>query len=343
MTIGPIESALHPDRGYGTQAFERCLVEVRNLGGNWVSLTPFGRVWDLDSTGVDPSFEAPFEENYQAVLSAVNQAHRAGLRVMIVPHLWVESGGWRAEINPKDDAGWERWAASYQAYLMRWARLAELAKVDLLSVGVELRSWVTTERAPSFGRIIQQIREVYSGPLTYAANWDDAEQTVIWGDLDIIGINAFFPLTSDEGASPSQLLEGGERIADQVEQLAEAWAKPVLFTEIGYTTRPDPALKPWEWPDHMENVVVDQAAQANAYAALIAPHISRDWFMGYFIWRMYANPDDLSQEAEWGFNPRGKLSELVVREAYQTSWAADGERPLGKSLQNRRAERVGVY
>ncbi|HMJ10752.1 MAG TPA: hypothetical protein VK524_05055, partial [Polyangiaceae bacterium] len=47
LTIGPIESALHPGRGYGSAAYRESLSEARAMGANWVSITPFGRVWDL--------------------------------------------------------------------------------------------------------------------------------------------------------------------------------------------------------------------------------------------------------------------------------------------------------
>src|SRR6478609_2988856 len=60
VTIGPIESALHPGRGYGSPAFERGLDEAVRLGATWISLTPFGRAADLQTTGVDKTFELPF-------------------------------------------------------------------------------------------------------------------------------------------------------------------------------------------------------------------------------------------------------------------------------------------
>src|SRR5262245_16780123 len=63
VTIGPIESALHPGRGYGSPAFERGLDEAARLGATWISLTPFGRAWDLQATGVDKTFELPFAES----------------------------------------------------------------------------------------------------------------------------------------------------------------------------------------------------------------------------------------------------------------------------------------
>jgi hypothetical protein len=43
VTISPIE-ARFTDRGYGSAAYARTLVEVRNMGGTWVSLA-FRKVW----------------------------------------------------------------------------------------------------------------------------------------------------------------------------------------------------------------------------------------------------------------------------------------------------------
>ena len=47
------------------------------------------------------------------------------------------------------------------------------------------------------------------------------------------------------------------------------------------------------------------------------------------MWRVYGDPDDVSQEAEWGFSPRGKLAELIVRDAFRASWASDPTRTMG--------------
>ncbi|MCC6216546.1 MAG: hypothetical protein IT376_16910 [Polyangiaceae bacterium] len=343
VTVGPIESALHPGHGYGTARSARAMLEARRLGASWVSVTPFGRVLDLRPSGVDPTFEAPHAENRGAVARAVHQAHAEGLRVMIVPHLWVENGEWRALIDPGDDAAWGRWAASYREWVVGWAAVARDAGADLFSVGVELRSWATTPRATSLVEVIRAVRAVYPGPVTYAANWDDVESTVVLGELDVIGVNAFFPLAEREGARLPDLVDGGRRVAAKMGALAREWQRPVLFTEIGYTTRRDPAVKPWEWPDSMKDVVVDEAAQADAYSGLLAPLVEEEWFAGFFVWRTYADPDDLSQEAEWGFSPRGKLAELVLRDAFSTHWAADGPRPVGHALARDAALGVGFF
>ncbi len=327
LTIGPIENARHRDRGYGSEPYARAIAEAKALGATWVSLTPFGRVLDLAPTGVDMSFEAPFDDNRAAVLTAIRQARAAGLKVLVVPHLWVESGGWRALIEPGTDAGWATWSAAYQRFAVTWAKVAAEGGAEMFAVGVEQRSWVTSSRAPSYLDVIRAVRAVYPGLVTYSANWDDAEDSVILGELDVIGVNAFFPLTTREGAPRAELVEGGRRVRAKMERLASRWARPVMFAEIGYTTRKDPALRPWEWPDGMKNVVVDQAAQADAYFGLLAPMLSSPSFAGFFVWRVYADPDDVSQESEWGFSPRGKLAERIVGDAFRARWATDAVAP----------------
>jgi hypothetical protein len=323
VTIGPIENGYHPAAGYASAPYGRALDEARAMGATWVALTPFGRVADLDGTGVDPTFEAPFDRNRRDVARAVAMAHARGLRVLIVPHLWVESGAWRALIDPHGDDGWRRWAESYGRFVHAWAKLADQTGADMFSVGAELRSWVTTTRAPSFAAVVDDVRRTYHGLLTYSANWDDVDQTAIVGKLDVIGINAFYPLADKPGATAADLHEGALRVRARVHALAEKWQKPVLFTETGYTTRPDPAVRPWEWPDSMTHVQVDEQAQADAYQALLEPLLDEPDFAGFFVWRLYADPDDTSQEPPWGFSPRGKIAEDVVRDAFASHWAGD--------------------
>lgn len=343
ITVGPIENTLHPGRGYGSPAYQQALDEASRMGATWISLTPFGRVWDLTPSGVSLSFEAPFELNRKAVILAIEQAHARGLKVMLVPHLWVETGGWRAEIDPGTDEAWRAWALAYRRFVLSWAEVAQLTNTEIFSLGVELRSWVTGSRAPLLLPIVREVRRRYPGMLTYAANWDDAETTVIWGELDLIGINAFYPLTDKEGASNDDLMAGARRIAEGVEKLSARWQKPIVFTEFGYTTRSNPALRPWEWPEHLGRVGVNEEAQADAYRALLSGFMDQKWFSGFFVWRLYADPNDTSQEPEWGFSPRGKVAEGVLRDAFLTHFASDEDAGVGQALLSRRSLPVGIY
>jgi len=71
--------------------------------------------------------------------------------------------------------------------------------------------------------------------------------------------------------------------------------------------------------------------------------VDEPWFAGFFVWRLYADPDDMSQEAEWGFSPRGKQAELALRDAFAARWAGDGPSELGSALFRDAAVHIGRF
>jgi len=342
LTVGPVESTREPPRGYGSPAAGVTLDALVALGANWVSLTPFGRLWRLDDVRVKPDFEAPLASNRAAVQRMIAQAHERGLRVLVIPHLWVETGGWRGEVDPGSPARWAAYQDSYEAFVLGWAELAETAGADAFSIGVECKSW--SNRFPErWRRLIARVRDRFSGWLTYSANWDEVERVVFWDHLDLVGVNSFPPL-SDRGNAPyAAYLAGARAWADRLESVAETWQMPVVFVEVGYTARPDAAVEPWLWPDGMSNVRVDEVEQARALTATFEAFLGRPWFAGLFVWRYYAHLNDVSQEAAWGFSPHGKLAEPILGEVFALPWAVDpgplrprlprpGGRPWGSVL-----------
>jgi len=322
VTVGPIESSQQPGRGYGTPHTVALLDHLAEMGVEWVSLTPFGRVWSLRSTEILMDFEAPYEDNRRAVAEMVAQAHARGIRVLLIPHLWVETEGWRGEIDPGSEEGWAAYRASYRDFLLRWARDAATSGADALSIGVECKSW-----SGRFGGywtdLIAEVRNVYPGLLTYSANWDEAESVLFWDQLDLIGINAFYPLADHPDATDEAYRAGARARVPEVRRLAEELSMPVLFVEVGYTTRPDAAVEPWIWPDGMSEVIVDEREQARAIDAMLEAFLPEPWFAGFFVWRYYANLDDVSQEAPWGFSPHAKEASDVLGRAFASPWAGD--------------------
>jgi hypothetical protein len=51
----------------------------------------------------------------------------------------------------------------------------------------------------------------------------------------------------------------------------------------------------------------------------------------------------MSQEAEWGFSPRGKEAELVVRDAFGARWASDGIGGTRGGFVTRKATGIGLF
>jgi len=322
ITVGPIESSQQIGRGYGTPYSEALLDELAKMNVTWISITPFGRIWSLDSTDILMDFEAPYALNRTAVRTMVQQAHARGMAVLVIPHLWVEMGGWRGEIDPGSDIGWAKYRESYRRFVLAWAEDAALAGADAFSIGVECKSW-----SGRFGgwwtTFIAEVRSSFAGLLTYSANWDEADAVLFWDQLDLIGINAFFPLADHDGATDSEYGDGARRAAQAIHDTASVLDMPVVFVEVGYTSRPNAAVQPWLWPDDMTHVIVDEREQARAVNAMLGAVASESWFAGAFLWRYYANIDDVSQEAAWGFSPHGKLAERTIAAIYSVPWAVD--------------------
>jgi len=327
VTVGPIESIQQPGRGYGTRYSAELLDHLAAKGANWISITPFGRIWSLQDTEIQMDFEAPYEENRLAVRRMIRQAKARGLKVLLIPHLWVETEGWRGEIDPGTPERWAAYRESYRHFVLRWARDAQAAGADALSIGVECKSW--SGRFGAFWTaFIAEIRETFDGLLTYSANWDEAESVLFWDQLDFVGINAFYPLADHEDATDAEYLESAQALVPDLEALTEVLQMPLVFVEVGYTTRKDAAVEPWLWPDGMADVAIDEREQARAMATLLHPFLRRRFFAGFFYWRYYANLDDVSQEGIWGFSPHGKLAADVLEDIFTLRWAVDPAAPL---------------
>jgi hypothetical protein len=197
---------------------------------------------------------------------------------------------------------------SYRRFALHYARLAELEGFDVLCLGTELGG--LTQHNAEWRALIRAVREVYHGPITYAAHWD-RECTAIgfWDALDYIGVNAYAPL-----------LSAGETFADTVamrrrttaftgtlEGLARRWRRPVLFTEIGYASVRNCAVEPWS-----ESGPVDVAAQAAAYHSALAAYTRAPWLCGMFWWKWHSNGGG-GGELDASFTPMGKPAADTLR------------------------------
>src|SRR6185436_19825154 len=153
--------------------------------------------------------------------------------------------------------------------------------------GVECKSW--SGRFGGFwASFIDDVRAAFPGLLTYSANWDEAEAVLFWDRLDLIGVNAFYPLAHHDGATFEEYQEGARQARDGVAAISEALDMPVVFVEVGYTTRRDAAVEPWLWPDAMTDVAYSEEEQSRALEASLDAFVPEEWFAGFFVWRYYA-------------------------------------------------------
>ena len=296
----------------GGYASERAVGVLRGLaamGVDSVSLMPFAFMPAPDAP-VLRMFTGESDESLDHMTYA---AHQAGLRVMLKPQIWLRGGKFSGDIQFDTEEDFQTFWRAYRQWILHYARLARNNRIDLLCIGTELRHLSTREK--EWRKLVAEIRRVYPGPLTYAANWGrEFEETPFWDALDYIGLNNYYPLAEDGGdTSPAQLQARADQLAQSVAAVASRWKKPVLLTEVGYPSQAKAAAQPW-----LEDFSArsDPALQARLYEAVFQAFYKQPWFAGMYWWKWPSSghgggPDDPS------LTPLNKPAAQVVRSWYQ--------------------------
>ena len=289
---------------------------------NWIAQTPFGWQAGPAEPAVRLHTARPggrfglWGESDAGIAYTAQLARRHRIRTLLKPHLWVRGrSAWPGDINMNGAADWEAWFASYATFILHYAALAEAEHVDGLCIGTELQHATEPAHEKAWRGLIRQIRRVYHGPLTYAANWSgEYEQIHFWDALDYVGIQAYFPLCSQPSPSLDTLLRGWQPHLQKLARWQKKINKPVVFTEVGYKTTPDAAAKPWEWPEHMAALATpDEATQACCYEALFRACWGLPWLKGVFIWKWYPGLEaEGSARRHADFTPQHKPAETVL-------------------------------
>lgn len=287
--------------------------EVKNVHANWVAVIPYA------FTRPDQP-EVRFQhagrwwgESVEGTAACIRLAHEANLKVMMKPHIWVAGQGWAGDFEPHDEAGWKLWEASNRAYILTYAHLADSLDVALFCIGTEYRK--TTAKRPDYWRkLIQEVRTIYDGPVTYAANWDEYANISFWDELDYIGVDAYFPLSTNARPSLEELNANWQAELTQLEALSIKLDKPVLFTEYGY--RSIEYTNSGHWNYHDDTVAVSMDAQATAYEALFQSAWDKEWMAGGFFWKWHFPNRRHQHDRSNDYTPQGKKAEEVIKKWY---------------------------
>ena len=165
-----------------------------------------------------------------------------------------------------------------------------------------------------WGELIIKIKEIYSGKLTYAANWDEYRRVPFWNQLDFIGIDAYFPLSEEKTPSLEKLREGWQPHKDVMRSFYNEYKKSIVFTEYGYRSTHFTAKEPWNSDYKIKDVNLD--AQTNALQSLYDEFWKEDWFAGGFIWKWFHAHDRSGGAENSQFTPQNKPAENTLRENY---------------------------
>jgi len=292
----------------------------------WIAQMPFG--WQGGpaeptirmSPGRRPGRGGYWGESDAGLLYTARLARQHGIRSLLKPHLWVRGrSSWPGDVDMASPADWDAWFASYAGFLLHYAQVAEAGHFDALCIGTELLHATAPAHEQAWRGLVRQVRRVYHGPLTYAANWSGEYQQIrFWDALDYVGIQAYFPLSTAANPPLDTLLRGWQPHLRALAAWQKKIKKPVVFTEIGYKTTPDAAARPWEWPDQMAAFdAPDEATQARCYEALFRACWGLPWLKGVFTWKWYPGlAADGPARRHADFTPQHKPAEAVLARWY---------------------------
>ncbi|MEU7133794.1 hypothetical protein [Streptomyces sp. NPDC046261] len=284
------------------------LRQIAATGARWVTFTPTwyqGRVTD---SAMRTTRETAGDDSLRHI---IRLAHAAGLKVMVKPHVDLTKGGDRGEIRPRDR---DAWFGAYRRFITHYADLAQDTGVEQFSVGTELAG--TSQDGERWGRTIAAVRERYKGPLTYAANYDEYQKISFWKDLDVIGIDAYWPLADKATADPARLRQAWQPITEELAAFSQRQHRKILFTEAGYVSQRGTTTAPFSWTVSKRAGEDEQAA---AYEALLAAFEGKPWWAGVCWWMWDDWPDSGETAKRLSYTPHGKPAEKILRKWWARS------------------------
>jgi Glycoside Hydrolase Family 113 len=278
-----------PD-GYAGEPAGRSFDRLLATGANAVALvaTQYQASATSDAVAADPR-RSPSDD---ALRAAAARAHAGGLRVRLRVVVDRDDGGARAAIAPADP---DAWFASYGARVRHYAELADALGVEELDIGAELGGVTTEANAGRWRALVAAVRSVFHGRVSYSANWDEYEHVSWWDALDEIAIDAYFPLATAPAppedavvAAWSSFVDAGgatHRWLDEIGAAAAAFDRPVVFTELGYSSATGALVAPWR-----TGGVYSADEQDTGLVAAFRALAGRPWFEGVYLWQWSADP-----------------------------------------------------
>jgi len=308
--INGVSFVASPDK-----ANQKHIKPVLDVHADYAAVMPFGFIRDLSSPEIIFDTDRQwYGETTEGARQYIRLLQRNKIRVMMKPQIWVWRGEFTGDIAMATEQEWQVLEESYTRFILTYAQLATDLKVELFCIGTELEEFVS-QRPLYWEKLIVQIRNVYPGKLTYAANWDEYKRTPFWDNLDFIGVDAYFPLSEMKTPSVEDLKAGWHRWKSELAVLSATHDKPVLFTEFGYRSMDYTAKKPWLVDRNEEQVNLE--AQVNAKRALFDEFWGESWFAGGFLWKWFIHHDRAGGEKDNRFTPQNKPAEEVIKAYYK--------------------------
>lgn len=307
LVRGMVFAAWTP-HGYGTVEAKESLEQLARTGATEVAVVVTAYLDHSEASEVraHPN-RTPTE---RSVTTLLERALELGLDIVLKPHVDVVGGHYRGLIQPKDPA---TWFETYQTFLVQWAAVGARMGCRSYWIGTELETM--TRHPEQWAPTIEAVRQLFTGPLVYAANFVDLELegTVKVGSMvDFVGVDAYFPLSEEPDPDVGALIAGWQPWVEAIEVFSLSTGRPVLITEIGCPSRRGAALAPWDF-ESSEPIDVD--LQARYYEASLAALPTCADVRGMYFWGWGISEGGVD---DGSMTPRGKPAEALLRRVWSS-------------------------
>ena len=301
--------------GYGSQLAKESLQRLSDIGTNAIALVPYSFMRNPNKPSYIPVHYGAGGENDQAVLFSHFEAKKMRMHTMLKPQIWL-GRSWPGEVEMKNEKDWTAFFDYYYRWVRHYALLAEINGVGSYCIGVEFAK-ATLAKEQEWRSLIKKLRGIYSGPLTYAANWgEEFEQLKFWDELDFIGLNCYYPLSKNDKPSKRELSKSFNQVMDKIELVCKKYNKPLIFTEIGFRS----VEGTWKNPHEEANGrSFNDAHQNLCYEVVLEGIQNKKWCNGILWWKW---PSYISYRGQQntGFSPNLKQTENIINKYFKTKY-----------------------
>jgi len=285
--------------------------EVKNINANYAAVMPFGFIRDLENPEL--MFNTPrqwYGERREGVKQYIEMLQKNDVKVMLKPQIWIWHGEFTGYLKMASEEDWQQLETSYKEFVLLYAEVAAETNIEIYCIGTELEQF-TVHRPKFWKELIAEVRKVYKGKLTYAANWDEYKRFPYWEQLDYIGIDGYFPVSEMKTPSVEDARKGWQPWKTEMQEVSEKNKRPILFTEYGYRNIDFAGKEPWQSNQTEEGH--NTKAQVNLYKAFFAEMYAEPWFAGGFIWKWFIDHKKAGGSKSNQFSPQNKPVQLEIK------------------------------
>lgn len=282
------------------------------MNANWIALCPFALLTETNAKIIYNTSSNWWGDTKKGLIEGINKARENKLKILIKPHFWVIDKGWAGDfdVSGKQKTEWEN---NYNRFMLYLARISDSLNIEMLCIGTELKHY-SIKHPEFFISLINEIKKVYKGKLTYAANWDEFDRVKFWDKLDFISVDAYFPLSDKKTPEIKDLELTWKKVCNDLKKISLKFGKKIIFTEYGYKSINYAADKQWEFENTPVTEDVNLTAQINSYVALYNSVWKVDYFAGGFLWKWYNKP--ISNNYNSDYSPQGKAVLGIIKKQY---------------------------